>query len=86
MKKKPSFFTLFLTIFYCWVCFFCFGLIIDVVVMLINMKGFDFSMTELIYLTKMSGVAGFAAGFGAWIFAKIDEYKARKKLPIDPDK
>lgn len=85
MKKKPSFFILFLTIAYCWLCFFCLGLVIDVVVMLINMKGFNFSITGFIYLAKMSGVAGFAAGLGSWIFAKIDEYNARKKPPTDPN-
>ncbi|WP_447867887.1 hypothetical protein [Rahnella bonaserana] len=85
MKKKPSLFTLVLTIAYCWLCFFCLGLGIDVVVMLINMKGFDFSITGFIYLAKMSGVAGLAAGLGSWIFAKIDEYNARKKSPTDPN-
>ena len=86
MKKKPSFFILILTIAYCWICFFCLGLIIDVVVMLINMKGLDFSTTGFIYLAKMSGVAGFAAGLGSWIFAKIDEYNSRKNPPTDSDK
>jgi len=86
MKKKSSFFTLILTVFYCWVCFFSLGIIIDVVVMLVNMDGFYFGMKGFIYLAKMSGVAGIAAGLGSWIFYKIDEYNARKKLPVDPDK
>lgn len=86
MKKKSSFFTLILTVFYCWVCFFSLGLIIDVVVMLINMDGFDFGMKGFIYLAKMSGVAGIAAGLGSWILSIIDEYNARKKPPVDPDK
>ncbi len=85
MKKKPTFSILILTVTYCWICFFCLGLMIDVVVMLINMEGFDFSITGFIYLAKMSGIAGFAAGLGSWIFAKIDEYNAHKKPPTNPN-
>ena len=54
--------------------------------MLINMDGFDFGMKGFIYLAKMSGVAGIAAGLGSWILSIIDEYNARKKPPVDPDK
>ena len=33
----------------------------------------------------MSLIAGVAVGTGGYIFAKIDEYKARKSPPSDPD-
>ncbi|PLR40866.1 hypothetical protein CYR55_06210 [Chimaeribacter californicus] len=87
MRRMHTFLIFILNVLYCWGCFFCLGVLIDIVVFLINMKPIGFTIKGIFDLTKMSGVAGLAAGFGSWAFAKIDEYEARKKKsPVDPDK
>jgi hypothetical protein len=39
-------------------------------------------ITDIIVVSIIAGTAG---GLGSWLFAKLDERKARKSPPSDPD-
>ena len=47
---------------------------------------FSYDWHQVIIGLKMAIVAGFAVTLAAFVFNKIDEYNARKKLPTEPDK
>lgn len=84
MNKKPSVFLLLLTIGYCWVIFFLIGSIVLLIMNLWEEGGFYFSEKQLKAAIVLSGIAGGGAGLRSWIFAWIDERKARKIPPSDP--
>lgn len=84
MSKKPSVFLLLLTIIYCWVIFFLIG---SAVLLIVNFWGggsFYFSEKQLKAAITLSGIAGCGVGLRSWIFAWIDDRKARKYPPSDP--
>ncbi len=41
--------------------------------------------SDMKHVLVASIIAGTASAFGAWLFAKIDERKARKSPPSDPE-
>jgi len=87
-KKAPNraTFTVFLlsTIYY-GCCFFAFIFFINnVIIELITSGEIDLSERSLSYLSVVSLIIGIASGSRIWIFAKIDERKARKSPPSDP--
>ena len=74
MKKiTPSLFIL--SVIYCTGCFFILGIITRTFIELKKLGAIDFNIDKIIHLLKMSGIAGFSASLGAWIFAKIDDRK-----------
>ncbi|WP_459175696.1 hypothetical protein [Ewingella americana] len=84
MIKKITFPLLILGILYCFICFFIIGVVIQSVIVFMHEGSFLLSREKLIDTSVFSCIAGVAAGLGSWIFAKIDEYKARKSPPSDP--
>ncbi|OMQ20232.1 hypothetical protein [Serratia oryzae] len=83
MKKKITLPLLILGVIYCFVCFFILGVVIQCGIVFMHEGHFLIGRKKLIDTLVLSGIAGSAAGIGSWIFAKIDEYKARKKPPTD---
>ncbi|RRZ86350.1 hypothetical protein EGK14_21120 [Erwinia sp. 198] len=83
-KNKPTIILLFLSIVYMvFCCLIFFSLAMIIIQLLINHKlSIDQSDTE--HVLAASIIAGTAAALRAWIFAKIDEKKARKSPPSDP--
>ncbi|MDF9908664.1 UNVERIFIED_ORG: hypothetical protein OKW14_000590 [Pantoea brenneri] len=85
-KQKRATFTVFLlsTIYY-GCCFFAFIFLVNnVIIELITSGEIDLSKRSLSYLSVVSLIIGIASGSRIWIFAKIDERKARKSPPSDP--
>jgi membrane protein YqaA with SNARE-associated domain len=82
-KSQASFKMLFFSIVYLFICCFIFFLLASIAV--------DFFFDGKISLTKktildvlvVSTIAATAGGLGSWIFAKIDEHKAKKSPPVD---
>lgn len=75
---------LFLSIIYLVVCCFIFFFIASVVIDLIFDGKVNLTREVIIDIIVVSTIAGTAGGLGSWIFAKIDERKARKSPPSDP--
>ncbi|ASY79556.1 hypothetical protein BJK05_05910 [Pectobacterium polaris] len=84
MSKKPTFTFLILSILYGTICFFLLGIALRVVITYMYAGNFYIDMDSIFKTLVMSGIAGVAAGSGSWIFAKIDEHKARKSKYSDP--
>lgn len=65
-------------------CFFAFIFLANnVIIELVTSGEVDFSKKSLSYLSVVSVIIGIASGTRIWIFAKIDERKARKSHPPD---
>ncbi|EEC7175356.1 hypothetical protein ACNCW9_004818 [Escherichia coli] len=84
MSKKPSVYLLLLTIIYCWVIFFLIGSVVLLIVNFWEGGCFYFSEKQFKAAITLSGIAGGGAGLRSWIFAWIDERKARKSPPSVP--
>lgn len=88
MKRNKSEATIkafFLSMLYYAFCFFIFILFVNnVLIELITDGRIGVTKHELINTLIASGIVGVAAGSRIWIFAKIDEHKARKSPPTDP--
>lgn len=74
---------LFLSVIYLIVCCFIFFFIASVVIDLIFDGKVNLTREVIIDIIVVSTIAGTAGGLGSWIFAKIDERKARKSPPSD---
>ncbi|MBN3059875.1 hypothetical protein [Pectobacterium versatile] len=75
---------LFLGIIYLTVCTFIFLLAVGAIIDIIFNGSFSFTSKLIIDVGVGSIIAGVASGLGSWIFAKIDERKARKSKHSDP--
>ncbi|HHL9234036.1 TPA: hypothetical protein ACQ8VA_001522 [Escherichia coli] len=84
MSKKTSIYLLLLTIIYCWVIFFLIGSVVLLIVNFWEGDCFYFSEKQFKVAITLSGIAGGGAGLRSWIFAWIDERKARKSPPSAP--
>ncbi|ATA25525.1 hypothetical protein BIY26_06965 [Brenneria goodwinii] len=84
MSKKPTFTLLILSILYGTICFFLLGIVLRLVITYVYAGNFYIGMDAIFKTLIMSGIAGVATGSGSWIFAKIDERKARKSEHTDP--
>ncbi|MEH2920653.1 hypothetical protein ACFFL1_17215 [Samsonia erythrinae] len=84
MRKKTTFMHLILSILYGTICFFFLGIVLRLVITYMYAGNFHIGMDAIFKTLIMSGIAGVAAGSGSWIFAKIDEHKARKSKHSDP--
>lgn len=85
MKKNSTTMLLILNILYGSAFFFSIGLILRLVINYIYLRSITLDIQDIFKTGIMSFIAGVACGLGSWIFAKIDEYKARKSSPSDPD-
>ncbi|MDR3431690.1 MAG: hypothetical protein P4L95_07260 [Rouxiella aceris] len=83
-KQKINLRLLFLSIVYLVVCCFIFFFIASVVIDLIFDGKVNLTREVIIDVIVVSTIAGTAGGLGSWLFAKIDERKARKSPPSDP--
>ncbi|AXU96742.1 hypothetical protein [Erwinia persicina] len=86
-RQNRATFTAFLlsTIYYGF-CFFAFIFLVNnVIIELVTSGKIDFSKKSLSYLSAVSLIIGIASGARIWIFAKIDERKARKSPPSNPE-
>jgi hypothetical protein len=82
-RQNRAKFTVFLlsTIYY-GSCFFAFIFLVNnVIIELVTSGKIDFSKKSLSYLSAVSLIIGIASGARIWIFAKLDERKARKSPP-----
>ncbi|KAA6100201.1 MULTISPECIES: hypothetical protein [Pantoea] len=84
MNKKPTFYLLILSMLYGVICFFCLGIVLRLIVNYLHTGNLQIGLDAIYKTIVMSGIAGVAAGFGSWIFARIDEHKTRKSPPSDP--
>lgn len=75
---------LFLGVIYLVICCFIFFFIASVVIDLVFDGKVNLTREVIIDIIAVSTIAGAAGGLGSWIFAKIDERKARKCPPSDP--
>lgn len=85
MKKKPTIAMLVLGILYGSIVFFLLGIFLRLAVNFIYLKSFSLDMQDVFKTSVMSLIAGTAGGTASWIFAKIDEHKARKSPPSNPE-
>lgn len=84
MKKNPTIMLLILSVLYGSIFFFCIGLILRLAINFIYLGSIMLDIQHIFKTGVMSFIAGVAGGLGSWIFAKIDERKARKSPPSDP--
>ncbi|HDS6500623.1 TPA: hypothetical protein QHX51_003775 [Enterobacter asburiae] len=76
---RATFLVFLLSTFYYGVFFFAFIFIVNnVLIEVISSGKIDLSSKSLIYLSVVSAIVGVAAGARVWLFAKLDERKARK--------
>lgn len=86
MNKKDPNITLrllFLSVIYLIVCCIIFFFIANAVIDLIFDGKVNLTREGIIDIIVVSIIAGTAGGLGSWIFAKIDQRKARKSPPPD---
>ena len=87
MKRKNNITIklLFLSIAYMtFCCLIFFSLALVTVKFIINHK-VNIMPSDIKHVLVTSIIAGVASGLGPWFFAKLDERKARKSPPSDPD-
>lgn len=85
-KKKATFRIFISSTIYYGLCFFVFIFLINnVLIELVTSGSIDLSRKSLSYLSIVSLIIGIASGARIWLFAKIDERKARKSPPSDPE-
>ncbi|WP_225088001.1 hypothetical protein U1R68_11110 [Pectobacterium colocasium] len=83
-KNKPTVILLFLSITYMvFCCLIFFSLALVTAKFVIN-HNVSIEQSDLKHILVTSVIAGTAAAFRSWIFAKIDERKARKSKHTDP--
>ncbi|WP_202306916.1 hypothetical protein [Dryocola clanedunensis] len=84
-KNKPTIWLLFLSIVYMFVCCVVFFSLALIVVKLVISHSVSIEQSDIKNILIVSGIAGGAAALRSWFFAKIDERKARKSTPSDPE-
>ncbi|MTD29000.1 hypothetical protein [Erwinia sorbitola] len=84
MKRRPTIMFLVLSILYGWAIFFLIGIILRLAINFFYLKELSLDEQDVFKTGVMSFIAAVAGGTGSWIFAKIDECKARKSPPSDP--
>lgn len=84
-KNKPTVWLLLLSIVYITFCCLIFFSLALVIVQLIISHRVAVEQSDVKYVLVASVIAGTAAAFRSWLFAKIDERKARKSPPSDPE-
>lgn len=83
-KNKVTIWLLFLSIAYMVLCCLLFFSLAMVVINFVISHKIELSSSDIKQTIAVSVIAGTAAALRSWIFAKIDERKARKSHPSDP--
>lgn len=83
--KKPSFLMFLGSAIYYFIIFFMFILLARCAIRLWFEGSIAFTKKDVTDLLVISGIVGLAAGLRTWFFAWIDNRKARKVPPSDPD-
>ena len=84
-KNKASLKVFLLSAAYYALCFFMFIFLVNNVVIEYFTEGsIDVSRQGLTYLAVVSSIVGVATGCRVWLFAKLDERKAKKSPPSEP--
>jgi len=84
-KNKPTLGLLFFSIIYMVLCCLFFFSVALVTVKLIISHEVNIDRSDINHVLAVSLIAGVATAFRAWVFAKIDERKARKSSSSDPE-
>lgn len=84
-KNKPTVGLLILSISYMVFCCLIFFSLAQVMVELIMTDKVSFERSDIEHVVVVSVIAGTAAALRSWIFAKIDERKARKSRLSDSE-
>lgn len=82
---KPSLKMFLGSVIYYFIAFFIFIFIAKCLIKIWFDGSVVFSKKDVIDLLVISGIVGLAAGSRTWLFAKLDERKARKSPPSDPN-
>ena len=80
LVKKVTLLHVVLVFLYGTVCFFILGIILRYGITYVYTRGFDVSHEDVVKTFVMSCITGAAATIASFVFAKIDEHKARKNL------
>lgn len=83
-KNKSTVGLLFLSIAYMIVCCLIFFSLALITVKLIINNEVSINHSDIKHILIASVIAGTAAAFRSWLFAKLDERKARKTPPSNP--
>ena len=83
-KNNTTVALLFLSIAYMVFCCLIFFSLALIIVKLIISHEVDIEQSDIKHGLVASVIAGTAAAFRSWLFAKLDERKARKSPPSDP--
>lgn len=83
-KNKPTVGLLLLSIAYMVFCCLIFFSVALIIVKLIISHKVNIEQSDIEHVLVASVIAGTAAAFRSWLFAKLDERKARKSPPSDP--
>ncbi|MBS0853259.1 hypothetical protein RKT74_00255 [Leclercia pneumoniae] len=78
---KPSLWMFLASTAYYFVAFLVFAFIADCAIRIWYESGFVFTKKNVTDLLVISGIVGLAAGSRTWLFAWLDERKARKSPP-----
>jgi len=84
-KNKATVGLLFLSITYMVFCCLIFFSLALITVKFVISHEVSIKQSDIKHVLVVSVIAGTAAAFRSWIFAKIDEHKARKTPPTDPN-
>ncbi|RBO11070.1 hypothetical protein DSL62_19375 [Pantoea sp. 3_1284] len=82
-KNSPTIALLFLSIAYMFFCCLIFFSLALITVKLIVSHNVHIEQSDIKKILVASTIAGIAAALRSWVFAKIDERKARKSPPSD---
>ncbi|MGS3448430.1 hypothetical protein ACB376_10555 [Klebsiella electrica] len=82
--RKPSLKMFLISVIYYFIAFFIFILIAKCLIKIGYEGKVIFNKKDVTDLLVISGIVGLAAGSRTWLFAKLDERKARKSPPSDP--
>ncbi|QCT20227.1 hypothetical protein FEM41_11485 [Jejubacter calystegiae] len=82
-KNKATVGLLFLSIAYMVFCCLIFFSLALITVKFVISHEVNIKQSDIEHVLVASVIAGTAAAFRSWLFAKIDERKARKKPPTD---
>ncbi|MGV3347106.1 hypothetical protein ACGVWS_15775 [Enterobacteriaceae bacterium LUAb1] len=84
-KNKPTVGLLILSIAYMVFCCLIFFFLALVTVKFIISHNVSIERSDIEHVLVASVIAGTAAALRSWLFAKLDERKARKSPPSDPE-
>ncbi|WP_044612025.1 hypothetical protein [[Enterobacter] lignolyticus] len=82
--KKPSFLMFLGSVIYYFIIFFIFILLARCAIRLWHEGNIVLTKKDVTDLLVISGIVGLAAGLRTWLFAWMDDRKAKKSPPSDP--